>query len=284
MTGTVRTPPARHLPGGRAAQQQVLSTRLADRLGLWGSQPGVLVRTARGVCPVGSCRGRERPATTRSARRRHQSLRRADRRRDPLGRTVPAWDRRAVSYDRQPQQHAGDDQRGGGTGQPLHGRRRGAGADDPAAADPHGAGGRRIDGGRRRAGAPDCAEPCSDRRHARFTGVHDLADPTQRLHEGDGRRQPAPRPAGAVRRVGGRHVRVPHARVVAYGATRPRTHSPATVDSANTGAGTVAEASHQADVDDEEDDEGRPPRRRRRRPKKATTKKATTKKAVAKKR
>ena len=40
--------------------------------------------------------------------------------------------------------------------------------------------------------------------------------PTQlgRVHEGDGRRQPAPRSAGAVRRVGGRHVRVPDARIV----------------------------------------------------------------------
>ncbi len=33
--------------------------------------------------------------------------------------------------------------------------------------------------GGRRTGAPDRAEPRSDRRHARFAGVHDVADPAQ---------------------------------------------------------------------------------------------------------
>ena len=49
----VRTP-ARHLPGGRVARQQVLPARVADRLGVRRPQPRVLVRTARGIRPVGS--------------------------------------------------------------------------------------------------------------------------------------------------------------------------------------------------------------------------------------
>ena len=46
--------PARHLPGRRAAQLQVLPARLADRFRVRRPQPRVLVRTARGVRPVAS--------------------------------------------------------------------------------------------------------------------------------------------------------------------------------------------------------------------------------------
>ena len=108
--------------------------------------------------------------------------------------------------------------------------------------------------------------------------------PTQleRVHEGDGRRQPAPRPAGAVRRVGGRHVRVPHARDVASGTTRPRTHSPATGGTASTGTDACGEARHDADLDDEDDDEEG--RREEIAAKKSAAKKSAVKKSAAKKR
>ena len=127
----------------RAAGRQVLPARVAHRRGRRRPQPGLLVRTARGVRHARYADRSWPTQSHRSVRRHHLDRRRPDRCRDPLLRPAAQERRRADGRVRELQHHDGEPQRDGGARQPAAQRLRGTDPVDDPADDPHGEVGRR---------------------------------------------------------------------------------------------------------------------------------------------